>query len=128
MTEIDKLTERKYEKVIRPTIKSKMEREGWTGAAGRAKLKLLAHFDSVIRETGKYISEVPLFEYVGPPEKKDALFRSGNVPWSVARELAFREIKRLVQGAVDLFVMDVEGAQSGRNKLYMNASPPPRGG
>ena len=33
--------------------------------------------------------------------------------------MAFREIKRLVQGAVDFFVMDVDGAQTGSNPLYL---------
>ena len=34
-------------------------------------------------------------------------------------EVSFREIKRLVIGAIDLFVMDVQGAATGSNPLYL---------
>lgn len=97
---------------MRRTIKAILEREGWTGAAGRRELQGLKHISEVIQETGRYVSEEGLFDHLGVPTEKVAMYRSGNMPWTVAMEAAFREIKRLVYGAVDLFVMDVIGAQT----------------
>ena len=72
--------------MIRPTIKSKLEREGWTGQEGRKKLRPLQPFVGVIRDRDEMISGVPLFEYIGPPEKEQEMFRSGTVPWDLERE------------------------------------------
>ena len=69
---------------------------------------------------GKEVSGVPLAELVptvvlGP---KGAM-RSGNLPWHMTIEESFREVKRLVAGAIDLFVPDLEGAADGTNPMYM---------
>ena len=45
--------------------------------------------------------------------------RSGNLPWHMTVEESFREVKRLVVGAIDLFVPDLEGAPDGSNPMYM---------
>ncbi len=41
--------------------------------------------------------------------------RSGDLPWSFGLELDFRELKRLIVRAVDLFVPDFAGALNGTN-------------
>ena len=45
--------------------------------------------------------------------------RSGDIPWSFEHEESFREIKRLIVTAVDLFVPDFAGAASGANPYYI---------
>lgn len=41
------------------------------------------------------------------------VLRSGTIPWSIAREKAFRQLKRLIVRAVDLNIPDTAGARSG---------------
>ena len=79
----------------------------------------LREFGEVIEETGDFISQVPLFRYIGPKGGEEEVYKSGKIPWTVKRERAFREIKRLVVGAVDLYVMDAPGAKTGINPLYL---------
>ena len=54
---------------------------------------------------------------LGDPTK--CKMRSGDLPWSFALELDFRELKRLIVRAVDLFVPDFNGAMDGTNPFLI---------
>ena len=77
------------------------------------------HFEEVIEETGEKISYVGTFRFIGAKSAKLAVYRSGTLPWTVEMETDFREMKRLVVAAIDLYVMDVDGASNGTNQLYL---------
>ena len=79
----------------------------------------MVELKSVLEEPDKKTSQTQLVTFIGPSGKEDTLYKSGTTPWSYRMELACREIKRLVIGAIDSFVMDVQGAASGPNPLYL---------
>lgn len=111
-----------YSSVTRPLrdiTKVRLEKQGLTGAAGRSILGKLPEAKDLIKDGKRVVSLVPVAEWADKERSDDFKMRSGTLPWSFAHEKSFREIKRLVVGAIDLFVPDLEGARDGTNPLLV---------
>ena len=61
---------------------------------------------------------VPLVTWKRQDVDKSTMLRSGSLPWSLAAEESFRDLKRLVIGSVDLYSPDIPAAMSGERPYY----------
>ena len=107
-------------KEMRSLIKAKQERNGWTGPPGRRRLFLLPDVEDHITVVSNDTSLVPEAQWV-PGRELDVLsfLRSGTCVWTWNAELSFRALKRMVVGAVDLYLPDFQGASTGVNPFLL---------
>ena len=109
----------KYSKSLRALQKSQMKAKGDT-KWWRTQLKGLPEIAEVTKEGQQefaYIADCIFRAEFGL--KPAQLLRSGDLPWSTSTEKDFRELKRLVILAVDLFVPDFIGGRDGTNAFLV---------